>query len=244
MLRVRQLFDPGSSTYTYLVWDEATREAALIDPVREQLDRDAALVEQMGLTLRWALDTHVHADHVTAAGALRDRLGVRTVMGKKGAACADLQLGDGDEIRIGNEALRVIETPGHTDDSLSYLAAGSAENPGFVFTGDALLVRGCGRTDFQNGDPDVLFDSVTQRLFALPDDTIVWPAHDYKGFTASTIGEEKRCNPRLGGTTREQFVAIMKALNLPPPAKIAEAVPANRACGAPVATAQGAALQG
>jgi glyoxylase-like metal-dependent hydrolase (beta-lactamase superfamily II) len=226
-MHVRQLFDPASSTYTYLVWDEASREAALIDPVREQIDRDLQLIAELGLSLRHTLDTHVHADHVTAAGAIRERTGVRTVMGRLGAACADVQLADGESITLGESSLRAMDTPGHTDDSVSYLIKGA------VFTGDALLIRGCGRTDFQNGDPGTLYRSVTERIFALPDETIVWPAHDYRGQTSSTVGEEKRFNPRLAGRTREEFVAIMAALQLPPPAKLAEAVPANRACGMP-----------
>lgn len=226
-MHVRQLFDPGSSTYTYLVWDEASREAALIDPVREQIDRDLQLIAELGLSLRHTLDTHVHADHVTAAGAIRERTGVKTVMGRLGASCADVQLADGESISLGKSLVRAMDTPGHTDDSVSYLIEGG------VFTGDALLIRGCGRTDFQNGDSSTLYASVTGRIFALPDDTIVWPAHDYRGQTSSTVGEEKRFNPRLAGRTRDEFVAIMASLHLPPPAKLAEAVPANRACGMP-----------
>ncbi|MGZ3417759.1 MAG: MBL fold metallo-hydrolase [Polyangiales bacterium] len=226
-MRVRQLFDQTSSTYTYLVWDEESREAALIDSVREQIDRDLKLISELGLTLRHVLDTHVHADHVTGAGGIRERTGVRTVMGKRGAACADLQLGEGETLALGKTVVRVIETPGHTDESVSYVVDGA------IFTGDALLIRGCGRTDFQNGDSGTLFDTITHRFFTLPDDTIVWPAHDYRGQTSTTIGEEKRFNPRVAGKSRDEFIAIMDSLHLPPPAKIAEAVPANRACGMP-----------
>ena len=221
----RQLFDPASSTFTYLVADDATGEAALIDPVREQLERDVKLVKELSLRLVYSLDTHCHADHVTAAGALRERLGVRTVTGIHGADCASLMLGHGDVLQVGAIGVQVLETPGHTDCSVSYRVNDR------VFTGDALLIRGCGRSDFQNGDPSILYDSITKVLFSLPDHTLLYPGHDYKGMTVSTIGEEKRLNPRVSGKSRQEFVAIMNALNLPPPAKLAEAVPANRACG-------------
>jgi sulfur dioxygenase len=223
---IRQLFDPQSSTYTYLVADPVARVAALIDPVREQVDRDLALVRELGLTLTHVLDTHVHADHVTGAGQIRERTGARTCASKAGAPCVDAQLAEGDVIRIGEIPITAIATPGHTDDGLSYLV------PGAVFTGDTLLIRGCGRSDFQNGDAAQLHDSITQKLFALPDDTLVYPGHDYRGHTVSTIGEERRHNPRVAGRDRAQFVELMAGLHLPPPAKIAEAVPANRACGA------------
>jgi len=223
---IRQLFDAESSTYTYLVADPVAGVAALIDPVRDQVDRDLRLVAELGLTLTHVLETHVHADHVTGAALLRERTGARTYASAAGAPCADVRLQDGDVIPLGAVALTALATPGHTDDSLSFRA------PGAVFTGDCLLIRGCGRTDFQNGDPSVEYDSITRVLFALPDDTVVYPGHDYKGLSCSTIGEEKRWNPRLAGKTREAFVAIMDELHLPPPRKLAEAVPANRACGA------------
>lgn len=223
----RQLFDAASSTFTYLVADEGSGEALLIDPVREQLERDVKLVRELGLRLVYSLDTHVHADHVTAAGQLRERFGVRTVAGHRGADCANLMLGQGDVLQLGSLGLQVLETPGHTDDSICYRMADR------VFTGDTLLVRGCGRADFQNGDPIALHDSITRVLFSLPDATLVFPGHDYRGMTVTTIGEEKRLNPRLAGKTRDEFVAIMNNLNLPPPAKLAEALPANRACGVP-----------
>jgi len=225
---LRQLFDQESSTYTYLLADEQTLEAVLIDPVREQLERDLTLIRELGLTLRYVLETHVHADHVTAAGLLRARTGARTVAGRAGAPCADVHLSDGDVIQLGELSLRALETPGHTDDSLSVVAES------MVFTGDTLFVRGTGRADFQNGDPEQLYSSITRKLFTLPDDTVVYPGHDYRGHRSSTIGEEKRHNPRLAGRSREEFVAIMRGLNLPAPKKLAEAVPENRRCGAPL----------
>jgi glyoxylase-like metal-dependent hydrolase (beta-lactamase superfamily II) len=228
----RQLFDRESCTYTYLIADEATREAALVDTVREHVGRDVVLVEELGLKLTHVLETHVHADHVTGAGELRKRTGATTYVARLGGApCADVSLGDGDVVRIGAIELRALATPGHTSGCMSYVVFenGRADR---VLTGDALFVRGCGRTDFQEGDSGTLYESVHRRLFTLPDATLVFPAHDYRGMTVSTIGEEKRHNPRLGaGKTREDFIATMAALNLPPPAKLAEALPANRACG-------------
>jgi len=228
----RQLFDAETSTYTYLVADAATREAVLIDPVLGQLERDLELLRELELRLAYALDTHVHADHVTAAGALRGRTGCKSVGGRGGADCTDLKLGHGDVLRVGALALEALETPGHTDDSLTFLAEGCA------FTGDALMVRACGRTDFQNGDAGQLYDSIHAHLYTLPDDTRVYPGHDYKGRTVTTVGEEKRFNARLAGRTREQFVTLMNGLNLPRPKQLDVAVPANRACGQP-APAQG-----
>lgn len=221
----RQLFDATSSTYTYLIADLASRKALLIDPVAEQAERDLTLVRQLGLTLSHVLDTHVHADHVTASGLLRQRTGAAVVGGAAGASCADVHVKHGDVVRVGAVELRVLATPGHTDDSVSYLMDDR------VFTGDALLIRGNGRTDFQNGSASVLYDSITRVLFALPDETLVYPAHDYKGLTVTTIGEEKRHNPRVAGKSREEFIHIMNHLGLPKPKQIDVAVPANRACG-------------
>jgi glyoxylase-like metal-dependent hydrolase (beta-lactamase superfamily II) len=230
---LRQWYDNESSTYTYLLADEQTRRAVLIDPVREHVDRDLAQLRELGLELAYALDTHTHADHVTGAGLLRERTGCQTVASRLAAPCATLHLGDGDVIRIGDIAIRVLETPGHTDDSLSFVVDGA------VFTGDALLIRAAGRTDFQNGSAERLYDSITRRLFALPDETKVYPAHDYRGLTVTTIGEEKRFNARIASRTREEFVRVMSGLNLPAPKKIAEAVPANRACGLETKVVQG-----
>lgn len=222
---VRQLFDAETGTYTYLIADPETRAAALIDPVIEQIDRDLGLVRELGLDLAYVLETHVHADHVTAAGLIRERTGAKTVAGARGAPCVDVAVRHGEGIALGQVTIRVLETPGHTDDSLSFSV------PGAVFTGDALLIRGTGRTDFQNGDAGDLYDSITRVLFVLPDSTMVYPGHDYKGRTASTIGEEKAHNPRVAGKTRAEFVEIMANLGLPPPKKLAVAVAANRACG-------------
>ncbi|WP_375744572.1 MBL fold metallo-hydrolase [Corallococcus interemptor] len=227
----RQLFDSESSTYTYLVGDEATRQAVLIDPVLEQVDRDLRLVGELGLVLSHVFDTHVHADHVTASGTLRERTNCQVVSGPGGARCADLQARHGDTVHVGQCAFQVLATPGHTDDSVSYLLGDR------VFTGDALMVRGNGRTDFQNGSAGQLYDSITRVLFQLPDATLVYPAHDYHGHTATSIGEEKRHNPRLAGRSREEFIEVMNNLHLPRPKKIDLAVPANRACGRPQAPA-------
>jgi glyoxylase-like metal-dependent hydrolase (beta-lactamase superfamily II) len=222
---VRQLFDAETFTYTYLVADEETGRAALIDPVLEQIDRDRTLVRELGLTLAYVLESHVHADHVTAAGVLRDRTGAKTVAGARGAPCVDIAVRHGDGIDLGGLTVRVLETPGHTDDSLSFHV------PGIVFTGDTLFIRGTGRSDFQNGDAGALYDSITRVLFVLPDSTVVYPGHDYKGRTMSTIAEEKAHNPRLAGKTRGEFIQIMGSLGLPPPKKLDVAVAANRACG-------------
>jgi glyoxylase-like metal-dependent hydrolase (beta-lactamase superfamily II) len=223
-----QLFDADSSTYTYLLVDVPSGEAALIDPVDTQAERDLALIKREGLHLRYTLETHAHADHITSAGRLRELTGATAVAP---AGCqigaADLQVLDGERIPFGAEEIRVIHTPGHTAGSASYLWRDN------LFTGDALLILGCGRTDFQGGDAGALYDSITKKLFTLPDDTKVWPGHDYKGFTVSTIGREKAHNPRLSGKSREQFIDLMGKLNLPKPRLIEVAVPANRRLGIP-----------
>jgi glyoxylase-like metal-dependent hydrolase (beta-lactamase superfamily II) len=226
-MQVRQLFDAETSTCTYLVYDPETRKALLIDSVREKVLRDLALIQELDLDLVYVADTHLHADHVTGAGAVRERSGALSVISvRAGVDCADIKVDHGDRLAFGGLEMRVIATPGHTDGCVSY-HIGHA-----VFTGDALFVRGCGRTDFQQGNPAELYRSVTERLFVLPDATIVYPGHDYRGHTQSTIGEEKRFNPRLGAQKSEQdFVTIMQELKLAPPNHIHEAVPRNRSCG-------------
>ncbi len=231
----RQLFDAASSTYSYLLADEGTREAVLIDPVLPQLERDVTLVAELGLKLVYAIDTHVHADHVTATGALRERLGCKTVVSARTKVdCADVRVHQGDVITFGAHQLRVAETPGHTDGCVSYVLA----EPAMVFTGDALLIRGCGRTDFQQGDSRRLYRSVHEQLFSLPPETTVYPAHDYKGRTATSVGEEQAFNLRLGaGKTEDEFVAIMSELQLAYPAQIDIALPRNLHCGVAVQAA-------
>ena len=227
----RQLFDQVSSTYTYLLADERAREAVLIDCVFEQHARDAALLRELGLRLVATLDTHCHADHVTGAWLMKAELGSRIGLAAVyGAANVDLPLADGAVIRFGAEELQARGTPGHTAGCLSFVTADHR----MVFTGDALLVRGAGRTDFQGGDAHRLFRSIREQLFTLPDDCVVWPAHDYEGRTSSTIGEERAFNPRIGGDAREEdFVGYMQNLGLPHPKQIAIAVPANLRAGEP-----------
>lgn len=221
----RQLFDPVSSTYSYLLADEATREAVLIDPVFERHLRDAALIRELDLKLLYTVDTHCHADHVTGAWLMKEALGSQTALAKVyGASNIDVPLSDGDVIRFGGEALEVRATPGHTDGCLSLVTPDRK----MVFTGDALLVRGAGRTDFQQGDPSLLYQSIRGQLFSLPGDCVVYPAHDYDGRTSSTIGEEKKFNARIGGDAREEdFVGYMTNLALPHPKQLDIAVPAN-----------------
>lgn len=222
----RQLFDHESSTYTYLLADREGGEALLIDPVLEQTDKYVRLAEELGLRLVMAVDTHIHADHVTALGALRDHTGCATAMGDQTKAeCVSVRFRDGEQVRVDGLALQVIYTPGHTDDSYSLLL------PDRVFTGDTLLIRGTGRTDFQNGDPAAQYDSLFGRLLRLPDDTFVYPAHDYNGMTVSTIGEERVHNPRLQVHSKQEYVELMNGLVLSSPRLMDVAVPANRACG-------------
>ena len=224
---IRQLFDKDTSTYTYLVADLKSGEAALIDAVREQFDRDSKLIKDLGLSLKYAIETHVHADHITSAGHLRDAFGARVVLHEaSGSACADVLLKDGETVQVGDIEIKALHTPGHTNADTSYLVDGA------VFTGDALLIGGCGRTDFQAGDAAQLYESITTKLFTLPNDTVVYPGHDYRGLTASTIGEEKAHNARLGqGKSKDEFIEIMDNLNLPNPARIDVAVPGNMVCG-------------
>jgi glyoxylase-like metal-dependent hydrolase (beta-lactamase superfamily II) len=218
----RQLFDPASHTYTYLMADEGSRQAAIVDPVREQAQRDLAIIREMGLDLQWIVESHVHADHVTGALALKRETGARSAVSQHcGATGFDRMLDDGDRVAFGAESLLVISTPGHTPGSSCFLIRDR------LLTGDTLLIGGCGRTDFQHGDAGALYDSITRRLFTLPPDTLVYPGHDYNGRRVSTIAEEQERNPRLAGVTRERFIEIMGNLNLPEPARMKEAVPAN-----------------
>lgn len=226
----RQLFDATSSTYSYLLADGIGRDAVIIDPVREHLADYLRLIGELELKLVHAIDTHTHADHITALGGLRAATGCVTLMGEHTKAeCVSAQLRDGEHIRIGGVVLQALYTPGHTDESFSFVL--DPGHPRAVFSGDVLLIRGSGRTDFQNGDAGTSWDSITQRLFTLPDDTLLYPAHDYRGQTCSSIGEEKRHNPRLAGKSRAQYIALMQALKLPDPTLMDVAVPANLACG-------------
>jgi sulfur dioxygenase len=221
-----QLFDPASSSYTYLVFDVATREAVIIDPVDEQLTRDLAVLREHGLKPIWTLETHAHADHITSAGLLAEHAGARTAAPEGcGIGTAAVQLKHGDVLRFGGEQLRALHTPGHTSGSMSYVWRNH------VFTGDTLLINGCGRTDFQSGSSAALYRSLTEVLFALPDETTVWPGHDYQGRSHSTIGAEKRGNARVAGKTLAEFKAIMDELHLPQPKRLHEAVPANLSSG-------------
>jgi glyoxylase-like metal-dependent hydrolase (beta-lactamase superfamily II)/rhodanese-related sulfurtransferase len=227
----RQLFDQVSNTYSYLLADEGTREAVLVDSVFEQHARDAALIRELGLKLLYTLDTHCHADHVTGAWLMKAALGSKIGLSPVyGATNVDFPLAPGDTVRFGAQSLEVRATPGHTDGCLSFVTADRK----MVFTGDALLVRGAGRTDFQQGDAHRLFRSIREQLFTLSDDCVVYPGHDYDGRTSSTIGEERLHNPRIGGDAREEdFVGYMTNLGLPHPKQLAVAVPANMRGGQP-----------
>lgn len=228
----RQLFDAASSTYTYILASGRGREALIIDPVKEQLEQYLTVIRDLDLKLVTAIDTHTHADHITALGDLRDRTGCVTRMGEfTRAQCVSVRVRDDEIIDVDGIRLRAVYTPGHTDDSFSFVLA--PERARAVFTGDVLLIRGSGRTDFQGGDPGKSWDSIVHRLFVLDDDTRVYPGHDYKGWTVSSIGEEKRANPRLAGRSRAEYIAIMQNLNLPNPRLMDVAVPANLACGQP-----------
>jgi sulfur dioxygenase len=222
----RQLFDSVSGTYTYLLASRKGGEALIIDPVLEKVDRYIQLVDELELKLVKAVDTHLHADHITGLGALRDRTHCITVMGDMSKVdVVSMRLSEGDKLTIEGLALDVLYTPGHTDDSYSFLMNDR------VFTGDTLLIRGTGRTDFQNGDPRAQYDSIFNKLLKLPDETMVFPAHDYKGETVSTIGEEKAFNPRLKVRSLDDYVALMNNLNLPNPKMMDVAVPANMRVG-------------
>ena len=218
----RQLFEATSGTYTYLLASRRGGEALIIDPVLEKVDRYLQLIRELDLKLVKAIDTHLHADHITGLGALRDRTRCITVMGEQSSVdVVSMRIADGDRLGIEGISLDVAYTPGHTDDSYSFIM------PDRVFTGDTLLIRGTGRTDFQNGDPRAQYESIFHRLLRLPDETMVFPAHDYKGDTVSTIGEEKRYNPRLQVKSIDEYIALMNNLNLSNPKMMDVAVPAN-----------------
>ncbi len=227
----RQLFEPSSSTYTYLLACERSREAVLIDPVIETVERDLAVLDELGLTLKYTIETHIHADHVTGAARLRERTGSKAAVPEKSNADhADVAVVEGTPLSFGDLQLEPLHMPGHTDDHHCYLLRGADGLR--VFTGDALMIDGCGRTDFQNGDAATLYRSVHEKIFTLGDETLVYPGHDYQQRQVSSVGQEKARNPRLGGgKTLEEFVVIMSGLNLPRPKKIDVAVPANRGCG-------------
>lgn len=221
-----QLFDPESSTFTYVLFDQTTRDALIIDPVDDQIERDLATLREYGLKLVWTVETHAHADHITSAGKLAELAGAKTAAPQGcDIGTAGVQLAHGDTLSFGGEVLRALHTPGHTAGSMCLVWRHH------VFTGDTLLIGGCGRTDFQSGSAQALYHSITQVLFDLPDDTLVWPGHDYHGRHHSTIGAEKQHNGRVAGKTEAEFVALMEALNLPKPRRIDEAVPANQRSG-------------
>ncbi len=222
----RQLFDSTSGTYTYLLASRRGGEALIVDPVLEKVERYIQLVNELDLRLVKAADTHLHADHITGLGALRDRTHCITVMGERSKAdVVSMRLAEGDKLTVEGLVLDVIYTPGHTDDSYSFLMRDR------VFTGDTLLIRGTGRTDFQNGDPRAQYDSIFNKLLRLPDETLVYPAHDYKGEMVSTIGEEKAFNPRLQVKSIDEYIELMNSLDLPNPKMMDVAVPANMRVG-------------
>mmetsp|Transcript_9114 Transcript_9114/g.40036 ORF Transcript_9114/g.40036 Transcript_9114/m.40036 type:complete len:242 (-) Transcript_9114:1308-2033(-) len=226
----KQLFEAESSTYTYIVGDGATKEAVIIDPVDLTAARDANLIRELELDVKYALNTHVHADHVTGTHALREYLPkVKSALSERSGGRADVYFKQGDHIGIGGFTLDVLETPGHTDGCVSFYLHGSGIRP-LVFTGDAVLIRGCGRTDFQQGSSETLYKSVWERIFTLPKETVIYPAHDYKGLTSSSVGEELAHNARLL-KKKEEFVEVMANLNLPYPTKIDAALPLNLADG-------------
>lgn len=228
----RQLFDAESNTYTYLMASAPGREAVIIDPVKGQVPQYIRLINELGLKLVKAIDTHTHADHVTGLGDLRDQTGCTTIMGEfTKAECVSMQVKDNDLIAVDGIKLRALYTPGHTDESFSFVL--NPDKPSALFSGDVLLIRGTGRTDFQNGNAEKSWDSIMNKLFKLPDQTLLYPGHDYKGWTSSSIAEERRFNPRLAGKSKAQYVEIMNNLSLPNPKLMDVAVPANLACGQP-----------
>lgn len=226
---IRPLFDHESSTWTYILIDNETKKAAIIDSVAENAERDLKLLAEMGLAVSYVMETHIHADHVTGASRIKDKTGAAIVLGataKASAKGADIFLGDGEGLMLGKTAIKALATPGHTDSCTCYLVNRA------VFTGDTMLIRGCGRTDFQQGNAGRLYDNIHQKLYTLPDATRIYPAHDYKGMLYSTIGEEKRHNPRLKlENNRNDFIRIMNDLKLDPPQKIDIAIPENTEMG-------------
>tara|TARA_B100000700_G_scaffold303066_1_gene374161 strand:- start:2784 stop:3515 length:732 start_codon:yes stop_codon:yes gene_type:complete len=224
---LRQLFHKDTSTFTYLIFDSETKEGIIIDPVREKCFEILKYIGELEIVLRYIIDTHVHADHVTASGDLKNATGAKIVIGKiSGIECADILIKDGDELNFGRFRLKAISTPGHTDSCTSFFTEGK------LFSGDTLLIRSCGRTDFQNGDPVKLYDSIMKKLYILPEKTLVFPGHDYLGRTVSSIREEKKFNTRISREiTLEEFSQIMNSLDLPKPKMIKEAVKMNLKCG-------------
>ena len=226
-LGFRQLFDYDTWTYTYLLYDLTSLEGVLIDSVKEQTERDIKQINDLGIKLKYNLETHVHADHITGASDIRKSTGAEVVYGAGAAVpCSDINMKDGDELKFGKFKIKALSTPGHTDGCTTYFIEG------MLFTGDTMLIRGCGRTDFQQGSADSLYENVNKKLFTFPDDTLVYPAHNYKGLQVSSIGEEKKYNPRLGGgKNKAEFIEIMNNLNLAKPKRIDASVPANMKCG-------------
>lgn len=226
---IRQLFDHDSYTYSYLLADEQTRETIIIDPVKEQLGFYLQLLQELNLTLKVAIDTHVHADHITALGELRTATGCDSIVGRPSTmSCASSHIGDGDIIECGAIKLQAMYTPGHTNDSYCFYLN---DEQGYLFTGDTLLIRGTGRTDFQHGSSEDLYNSLFNKVLKLPENTIVFPGHDYKGWTQSTIKEEIENNPRLQVSQWQELAEILDNLNLPSPKMMDIAVPANQQCG-------------
>lgn len=222
----RQLFDTTSSTYTYLLADSKNREAILIDPVIDQVKRDWHLVQDLNLTLKYAVNTHMHADHITGTGELKKLSGCKSIISEASGAKADIYVKENDVIHFGEHKIKVLATPGHTNGCVTYYLSEES----MAFTGDTLLIRGCGRTDFQEGNAASLYNNVHQKIFTMPDETKLYPAHDYKGMMSTTVDEEKRLNPRLTKSL-DDFINIMDNLNLSYPKMIDKALPANKVCG-------------
>ena len=226
-INIRQLFDIDTCTYTYVLWDNLTSEGLIIDPVLEQLDRDINYLSKLQINLKYILETHVHADHITSASKLREKTSAKICYGSaSGVKGADILFKDNDELKIGNHIINVIHTPGHTAGCVSYYI------DGFIFTGDTLFIEGTGRTDFQGGSPENTFDSIRNKIFNFPNETIIYPGHNYKGFTQSTIQYEKKYNPNVGqDITKIEFVNKEMNMERPYPKRFKIAVPANMSCG-------------